>query len=114
VEKKPVSQLADKDRLSLDFTMAERNIPSNDRFVFQRVLGHQEIEFGYKWCFRDECWICAGWRYTLIVWSRTLADSGDLYQSKEQSWLSTWEDRIIKANEYSSYQPVYDTEQSVE
>ena len=29
-----VSELKDKDLLSLDFCMAERNIPLDDRFVF--------------------------------------------------------------------------------
>ena len=54
----PGQDLIDKSRLSMDQCMAERNIPQDDRFVFQRVLGHQEIQYGHRWCYRDECWMC--------------------------------------------------------
>jgi hypothetical protein len=74
-------ELADKNRLALDCCMAESSIPQNDRFIFQRVLGHQEIEHGHRWCIRDECWICAGWKYTCFIWSPSLSVSGDIYQN---------------------------------
>ena len=61
--------LAGKERLSIDKCFAEESVPPNDRYIFQRVLGHQEIQNGHKWCLRDICWICEGWSYALFLWS---------------------------------------------
>ena len=40
IEQRKAGDLVDQERLSLDFSMAERNIPQDDRFIFQRILGH--------------------------------------------------------------------------
>ena len=64
----------------------------NDRIIFSRVLGYREIQNGHKWCIRRECWICQGWKYTLFVWSKPLAENSDLYQQMDPYWLQKWEE----------------------
>lgn len=68
-----------KSLLSLDVGALEANVMQNERVIFSRFLGHREIEDSHKWCYRRECWICEGWKYTLFVWSLPLAESSDLF-----------------------------------
>ena len=36
----------------------------NDRIIFNRFLGHIEIQNGHEWKMDTRCWICEKWKYT--------------------------------------------------
>ena len=97
---------ASKLSLSPDICTAEAGVPKDDRLVFSRYLGHREVINGHKWSYRRECWICEEWKYTLIVWSSSLASSSTengLFERKEPFWLNKWEKELMNKNELQSY-----------
>jgi hypothetical protein len=70
------------DRMSLDYNIHEKSIMINDKIIFQRILGYQEIQDGHLWCVRNKCWICSGWTYALIIWSPYLVYSTSIFEKK--------------------------------
>ena len=74
-----------KSKPTTDVHSEELNIPINDQYVFQRILGHLEIIGGHRWVEREDCWICNKWRYVIFIWSKLLSDQ--VYESKPVKFL---------------------------
>jgi hypothetical protein len=61
------------------------DINMNDRYVFTRYLGVQEIVDGHKWQQTDDksCYICRRDPYCLFFWSPTLSQDDAYYKQSE-------------------------------
>jgi hypothetical protein len=46
-----------------------------DNLIFSRILGHSEIPRSHKWQETHECWVCEKYRYSVMIISKSIADS---------------------------------------
>jgi hypothetical protein len=46
-----------------------------ETLIFSRILGHFEIPHSYKWQESSHCWICQRYRYSVILVSKSIADT---------------------------------------
>jgi hypothetical protein len=48
-------------------------MPSSDKLIFSRILGHFEIPQSHNWIESRDCWVCEKHTYTLILASKSIA-----------------------------------------
>lgn len=74
-------QEGDKDEEEIDTLPKSFNNQSGPKadpgetLIFSRILGHFEIPHSYKWQESSHCWICQRYRYSVILVSKTIADT---------------------------------------
>ena len=68
----------------------------NDRIIFYRFLGHNEIQNGHQWRMDTRCWICEKWKYTCVIANR--ATIGQSFQDTNEFDPTPYHNKIVKNN----------------